>query len=293
MDQPFIDAHVHFWDPARLSYPWLDRLPAIAGAHLPANLRRDAGEHVPHSVVFVQAECDRAQAFDEVSWVESLAETNPDIAAIVAFAPMDQGEHTALALARLQRKPLVRGIRHLIQDDRDPDLCRRAAFIAGVRTVGASGLSFEICLRHGQLRAAVELVRSCPETSFVLDHAGKPDVRGARLDPWRADIAELATFPRVACKLSGLVTEADTASWRIEHLRPYVDHLLGCFGPWRLLFGSDWPVVKLASSYDRWRDTARALLGHLSPANLDAVFLGNARRIYRLSRPRSGGATTS
>jgi L-fuconolactonase len=280
---PFVDAHVHFWDPALLPYPWLSAQSAIARAHRPADFRAEVGDRMPRHTVFVQAECDRARSFDEVAWVEGLARAEPDISAIVAFAAMDQGRATALALDQLSGKTLVRGIRHLIQDDVNPELCRQPAYVEGVRGVGARGLCFELCLRHDQLPGAIELVKSCPDTRFVLDHGGKPAIRAAVLDPWRAHIRELATFPHVVCKLSGLVSEADANAWRLEHLRPYVDHLLASFGAERLLFGSDWPVVKLASSYARWLDTARALLGHLGPGDLHAVFFDNARRTYRLS----------
>lgn len=283
MALPFVDAHVHFWDPALLPYPWLSAQAAIARAHVPADLRAEVGDEMPRHVIFVQAECDRARSLDEVAWVEGLARAEPHIAAIVAFAPMDQGPKTALVLDQLHGKALVRGIRHLIQDDADPEVCRRPAYVAGVRSVGGRGLCFELCLRHEQMPAVIELVRRCPDTCFILDHAGKPDIRAAKLDPWRAHIRELATFPHVVCKLSGLVTEADAAAWRLEQLRPFVDHLLACFGPARLLFGSDWPVVKLASSYARWLETARSLLDHLPHTDLDAVFFDNARRTYRLT----------
>jgi L-fuconolactonase len=155
--------------------------------------------------------------------------------------------------------------------------------VSGVTRAGEAGLTFDICVRHRGLRACIELVRRCPGTTFVLDHAGKPDIRGGVLDPWRAHIAALALLPNVVCKLSGLVTEADPTRWTPAALQPYVDHLLGSFGPGRLLFGSDWPVVKLAASYRRWLDVTRELLEPLSDAERAAVMGENARRVYRLA----------
>lgn len=280
MEISFVDTHVHFWDRTRMSYPWLAEVPTIAGRHTPIELRAEAVDSVPRQIVFVQAGASDGKA--EVGWVEELAAHEPAIAGIVAFTPVDRGADTTEALAMLRAHPLVRGIRHLIQDEPDPDFCRRPVFVEGVRAVGAADLSFDLCARHHQLRAVSELVRACPETRFILDHAGKPDIRAGTLDPWCADIAELARLPNVACKLSGLVTEADFQRWTIEGLRPYADHLLGTFGPRRLLFGSDWPVVKLASSYARWLDTALALLQPLASAERQAVLLDNARREYHL-----------
>ena len=283
MEHSFVDTHVHCWDRSRIPYPWLDGFPAIAGRHTPDELHAEAGARFPGRFLFVQGDCDRAHAFEEVRAAEELAAREPAIAGIVAFAAMDRGEQTIAALERLRARPLLRGVRHLIQGEADPDFCRRPAFIAGVRAAGERGLSFDICVKHPQLASAVDLARACPDTRFILDHAGKPDIRGRLLDPWRADITALARLPHVVCKLSGLVTEADPAAWTVDDLRPYVDHLLASFGPGRLMFGSDWPVVKLASTYTRWLDAALALLQPLPPAERDAVLSANARRIYRLS----------
>jgi L-fuconolactonase len=280
---PFVDTHVHCWDRTQIPYPWLEQFPAIGGRHGPAELHAEAGARFPSKILFVQGDCDRAYAFDEVRAAETLAETEPTIAGIVAFAPMDRGAETIAALDRLRARPLMRGVRHLIQGEDDPDFCRRPEFIAGVRAAGERGLSFDICVKHHQLASVIDLVRECPGTQFILDHAGKPDIRGRQLEPWREHIATLAWFPYVSCKLSGLVTEADPAAWTTDDLRPYADHLLARFGARRLMFGSDWPVVKLASPYQRWLDTALELLSPLPADERDAVMAGNAQRIYRLS----------
>lgn len=278
----YVDSHVHFWDPARLPYPWLSSHPAIARAHGPSTLRTELGEALPRGAVFVQSECARDRFLDELQWVEDMSGTEPLIAAIVAFAPMDQGDGTAAILERLGRRPRVRGVRHLIQDDPDPDLCRRSSFVAGVRTAGQKGLSFDLCLRAWQLPLAIDLVRACPDTRFVLDHAGKPDIAARQLDPWRTHIRELAALPQVVCKLSGLVTETSRRGSVREELQPYVDHLIACFGTQRLLFGSDWPVVKLASSGLEWLETAQSLVGDLGPSDQQAIFSDNARRTYKI-----------
>ncbi len=279
----FVDTHLHCWDRTQVAYPWLDGFPTIAGRHTPAELRAEVGARFPGKIVIVEGDCDRARAFDEVRAAEALAEHEPAIAGMVAFAPMDRGDETIAALDRLRARPLLRGVRHLIQGEADPDFCRRPAFIAGVRAAGERGLSFDVCVKHHQLASVIDLVRECPGTQFVIDHAGKPDIRGKKLDPWREHIATLAWFPYVSCKLSGLVTEADPAAWTLDDLRPYADHLLERFGARRLMFGGDWPVVKLASSYQRWLDAALELLSPLLPEEREAIMSTNAQRIYRLS----------
>ncbi len=222
---PFVDAHAHFWDPTRLSYPWLAEVPAIAAPHTPEHFIAEAAE-LPAYIVFVQAECDRAHFLDEVQWIAEWAAREPRLAGIVAFAPMDGGAQTAAALHALASVSLVRGVRHPIQGEGDGSFCLRPEFVAGVQSLGARELTFDICVTHDQLPAAVELVRRCADTMFVLDHAGKPAIRDHLLDPWRSSIEQLARLPNVMCKLSGLVTEA-AVPWGEADLEPYVRHLLG------------------------------------------------------------------
>jgi L-fuconolactonase len=278
----FTDSHVHFWDPALRPYPWLAGAPAIAAAHGPADLAREAGDSPPSRIVFVQADCERTHALGEVEWAESLAAAGTPVAGIVAFAPMDAGAGTLTALRALVSRPLVRGVRHLIQGESDHGFCLSPAFVEGVRECGELGLSFDICARHPQLSSVVELVERCPATTFVLDHAGKPDLRLDILESWKGHIASLAAFPNVSCKLSGLVTEAGTAALDPGRFVPTISHLLETFGPSRLMFGSDWPVVKLASPYTTWLQMAKALLAHLPEQSQASIFNGNAGRIYRL-----------
>ncbi|HEY5080301.1 MAG TPA: amidohydrolase family protein [Opitutaceae bacterium] len=278
----FTDSHVHFWDPARLAYPWLAGCPSIAGAHGPDDLVREAEGSPPVKVVFIQAECARDQGMEELAWVEGLAARWPWIAAIVAFCPMDAGGGTSATLGALAGKPLVRGVRHLIQGESDPGFCLSPSFVEGVQACGRQDFTFDLCVRHPQLSSVVELVSRCPGTSFILDHAGKPDLRSGPLESWKAHIAELADLPNVVCKLSGLPNEAGSAALDTGRFVPTIAHLLETFGPSRLLFGSDWPVMKLASPYPTWLTMARTLLSSLAAAEQAAVFSGNAARVYRL-----------
>jgi L-fuconolactonase len=259
--------------------PWLSEVPSIAGAHTPAELRKEAEGEMPSRIVFV--ECG-SPWLDEVKWVEKLALAEPRIRGIVAKAAMNEGAKTEAAIAELARHPLVRGVRHNFQHEADPSFCSRPEFIEGVSRLHSANLTFDICCFHYQLDAVIKLVSRCPQTSFILDHAGKPGIKAGIVDPWRAQIRALAKLPNVVCKLSGLVTEADHDGWTAAELKPYVETLLETFGASRLMFGGDWPVAKLASSYPRWLETARAFTAQLSPADQAAIFEGNASRIYRL-----------
>jgi len=216
MGHGFTDSHVHFWDPSLRRYPWLAEVPAIAAAHGPEELRVESSGDAPTRVVFVQADCERSSAMNEVEWVESIADRIPRTSGIVAFAPMDAGGSTSSILQELSRRPLVRGVRHLIQGEADPGFCLSTTFVSGVKECGRLGLSFDICVRHPQLASVTELVRRCPGTTFVLDHAGKPDLRSSILESWRSNITEMAKLPNVSCKVSGLMTEAGTAALEFD-----------------------------------------------------------------------------
>ncbi|HVU22984.1 MAG TPA: amidohydrolase family protein [Opitutus sp.] len=274
----FIDAHMHFWDRARMPYSWLHEVPSIWNRHATETIHAEAGPDLPDKIVFVEA---GAPPLDEVAWVEQLAASEPRISAIVAKIALDAGAETTAAIAALRRHPLVRGVRHNFEHEA-VDYGARPAYVAGARQLAAAGLSCDICCKHPQLPAVIALVRACPETQFVLDHAGKPGIRGGLLDPWRDQLRELASLPNIVGKLSGLVTEADHQAWTPDQLKPYVAHLLATFGPARLMFGGDWPVAKLACGYRRWLDLARQFTAHLSPAEQRAIFFENAARFYRL-----------
>jgi L-fuconolactonase len=275
----FTDTHVHFWDTTLMPCPWLSGVPSIAGAHTPAELRKESAGEMPSRIVFV--ECG-SPWLDEVKWVERLAVAEPRIRGIVAKVAMNEGSKTAAAIAELVRHPLVRGVRHNFQHEADPSFCSRPEFVEGVSRLQPANLSFDICCFHFQLDSVIELVGRCPQTSFILDHAGKPGIKAGIVDPWRAQMGTLAKFPNIVCKLSGLVTEADHDRWTATDLKPYVETLLESFGPSRLLFGGDWPVAKLASSYPRWLETAHAFTAQLPATDQIAIFESNASRIYRL-----------
>jgi L-fuconolactonase len=277
-----IDTHVHFWDPARLAYPWLAGVPALNRAFLPSDYAAQAPMTDVAKLVFVECGCDPMSSLAEARWVAGLAAAEPRLRGIVARAAVERGAAVRETLAALAEIALVVGIRRNIESETDPEFCLAPEFIAGVRELSAYDYSFDLCVRHHQLPAVIELVRRCPEVRFVLDHCGKPAIRDRVLDPWREHIRQLAALPNAQCKISGLLTEADLAQWRAPDLRPVVDHVLESFGLERVMLGSDWPVLRLAADHERWCEALEhclAGLAHEARARLDHR---NAEAFYRL-----------
>ncbi len=276
---PLVDSHVHLWDPHRLRYDWLAGVPALNHRHGVAELREAIGKVAVGKFVFVQCECAPAQSLAEAAWVTELAADEPRLAGIVAQAPLERGRAVAEVLAELAARPLVKGVRRLLQEEEDA-FALQPDFVAGVRELGRHGLTFDVCIYHRQLPAVVSLVEQCPEVRFVLDHLGKPGVRDGCFEPWARQLRALSQRENVWCKLSGLTTEADPRNWTPDHLRPYLAHAIDCFGLGRVMFGSDWPVSSQATAYVRWVETVEGALVGCSDDDLHRVFVRNAEAFY-------------
>jgi predicted TIM-barrel fold metal-dependent hydrolase len=282
-DFPIIDAHVHLWNPEQFRMPWLDGQGTINRPFGPAEYREHTQGVAVEAFVYVEVAVEPAYALLEAQWANQVAEQEPRLRGIVAQAPVEYGERIRYYLESLAAiGPRVKGVRRLLQGEPDPSYCLRPEFVRGVQLLPEFGFSFDICIKHHQLAAAIELVRQCPATSFILDHIAKPDIANQLLDPWRAQMRTLAALPNVVCKVSGMVTEADQQGWTADDLAPYVAHMLEVFGEERVIFGGDWPVVLLASSHARWVETLDALTTQLAPEARRKLWAENARRFYRL-----------
>jgi L-fuconolactonase len=279
--QRIIDSHVHFWNPERLKYDWLSEIPALNRSFLPVDLPQQGQGWQREKLIFVQADCLPEQGLSEVEWVSSLAQDEAALAGIVAFAPMEIGEGVQTQLEALRAFPLVKGVRRLIQSEA-LGFSTRPDFINAVNLLPNFGYTFDICIKAHQVLDILSLVKSCPNVQFVLDHCGKPNIKAGQLEPWREQIRELAEFPNLVCKLSGLVTEASHQHWQANDLRPYIEHVLDCFGIERLLFGSDWPVIRLAASYEAWIELLQNSVADFSDNERHLLFYKNAERVYKL-----------
>jgi L-fuconolactonase len=278
---PIVDTHVHFWDVNHFEYQWLDEMPpALNRSHVLTDYRDAHGEINIEALVFVQ--CGAPDGVKEAEWVASMADDDPRIKGIVAEAPLENAEGAKPVLEELTDNQLVKGIRRLIQPE-SIEFCVQPDFIKGVQMVEAFGFSFDLCIYHPQLANTIELVRQCPNVQFILDHIGKPDIKNHILEPWKSELKTLSEFPNVVCKISGMATEADWENWTRADLRPYIDHVIECFGFDRVMYGSDWPVSTLATEYPRWFDTLKWAVSDCSDDELRKLFHDNAIRFYRLA----------
>ena len=180
----------------------------------------------------------------------------------------------------MHQNSLVKGIRRIIQFETDIEFCLKPDFIRGVQMLPEYDFSFDLCIIHYQMANAIRLVEQCPEVKFMLDHIGKPDIKNKGYDPWRTEIKRLSRMKNVFCKISGLVNEADHDSWTVNDLKPYIDHVIDCFGFDRVVFGGDWPVVKLAGGHARWFEALNSIIGDVRDTG--KLFYQNADRFYRL-----------
>ena len=280
---PIVDSHVHIYDPANLSYPWMKNAPRLNKPHLMADFTRcTAGANV-EKIVFVEVDVADRQHLDEVRWVALQAQTDNRIQGMVASIPLEKGPAIESDLAAYAEIALARGVRRLIQSHSEPGWCLREPFVDSVKLLPKYGFSFDLCLYHPQLGDVIELVRLCPEGKFIVDHIAKPGIKSGLTEPWKSQMRILAQLPNVWCKISGVVTEADHSAWTAEQLIPYITHAIDCFGFDRVLFGGDWPVLELAASYSVWVDVVDRAIAGSTKEEIRKLYRDNAVEFYRLS----------
>ncbi len=277
-----LDAHHHFLDPGRVDYPWLT--PALAAIDRPwgpddlaPELRRAGVDRT----VLVQT----ISSTDETRDFLATAAATEFIAGVVGWADLTDVA-VAGAIEAIRSGPggdRFIGIRHQVHDEPDPSWLLRPDVRRGLLVVERASLTFDLLVRARELPAALTVARGQPETRFVIDHLAKPPIRSGDLESWAARLRPFGALDHVWCKLSGLVTEADWGSWRVADLAPAVEIALEVFGPSRLIFGSDWPVCRLAASYGEVVAAARELTSALSPDERGAIFGGAAERAYAIS----------
>ena len=278
-----IDSHQHFWNPATREYPWMPE--SLAQPFGPDDLAPLLQANGFQSCILVQTVSD----VEETREFLKIAGDHEFVAGVVGWVDL-LDPNTPQALADLRSGPHGRylvGIRHQVHDEDDPDWLLRDAVQTNLEAIASNGLVYDLLVKTKELPAAITVARDFPHLQFVVDHIAKPPIATGELEPWASLMREFAGLPNAACKLSGMVTEADTANWTVADLVPYVATVVEIFGPERLMFGSDWPVCTLAATYEQVVDAARQALddiGVLNDASETAIFGGTAAHWYGLPR---------
>ena len=279
---PIIDSHIHLIDQKRFGYAWSSGAPKLKRDWTADDLAASAKPYTIEGFVFVEVDVDMPQYLDEADWVDSLAARDKRILGAVVCLPLERGKAIEPEIARVAGLRRTRGVRRLIQNQSDPEFVLKPGFLEALKLLPKYDLVFDICIFHNQLPNTLEMVRRCPEVSFVLDHIAKPGIKAGLIDPWRGHIRQLAALPNVVCKLSGVTTEADHEAWTRDQLKPYIDHILSSFGPDRVMYGGDWPVSELAGAYTQWLETLDWATASLSSSDKRKLFRDNAIKAYRL-----------
>lgn len=274
-----IDTHQHLFLRDRLGYAWADAVPALAGDFTLADYDRLTRGRGVIATVFMESGVDEADYQAEARLVAGLVDGRSLLGQIASIRPeTEAGFEDWLAECDALKVLGFRRILHVMPDETSQD----ETFRRNLRKIGAKGLPFDLCFLARQLPIAEALVRACPDQVYVLDHCGVPDIAGGGFEVWAAGIDRMAALPQVHVKLSGITAYCAPGQATLEAVRPYVDRVLERFGPARMLWGGDWPVVNLGAGLSGWIDMTRALLAGLSPDEQAAIGTGTARRVYRL-----------
>lgn len=274
-----IDSHQHFWKYAQEEYGWIaPHMNVLRRNFLPEDLDAERAQVGVDRSIAVQAR----GTVEETSWLLELADSNDSVAGVVGWVPLS-APAVESHIERFAAHPKLVGVRHVVQDEPDERYLQRPDFNAGVAALRPFGLVYDILILERHLAAAIEFVDRHPSQIFVLDHIAKPRIREGSLSPWREQIRELARRPNVYCKISGVVTEAEWQTWKPADLEPYFDIVLESFGPERLMFGSDWPVLLLAGTYQGWFSLVENAIAALSENEQARISGGTAEEAYGLA----------
>ncbi|MBV8768450.1 MAG: amidohydrolase family protein [Hyphomicrobiales bacterium] len=277
-----VDSHVHLYDIERFRYGWLENVPSLKRTSLLGDFDRARGPVEVDKIVFAEVAIDPGLHLEEADFIQDLADNDDRLAGMVAHAPLEKGSAVEDDLVALTKHRALRGIRRLIETERDPSFCIEPRFLEAVRLLPKHGLSFDICVKHWALVYGLELARRCPEVTFILDHIGKPDIRHGLHEPWRSQIREMAALDNVVCKVSGVITEADHARWNKHEIKPYIAHVIDAFGFDRVMYGSDWTVSNLTHPYPVFVELLDEMLEGTSEAEKRKLYRDTAIRVYRL-----------
>ncbi|MEZ5044651.1 MAG: amidohydrolase family protein [Saprospiraceae bacterium] len=273
-----IDSHQHFWRYHPISHGWInDQMSMLKKDFLPEDLQKVYLQNGVDACVAVQA--DQSEA--ETDFLLQLAENHDFIKGVVGWVDL-RAENIEERLAYYADYPKLKGVRHVVQDEADPNFMLRDDFQRGLELLHPYNLTYDLLIFPTQLPAALETVESFPDLNFVVDHIAKPYIKAGKIDDWAKYMQQIASFPNVMCKLSGMITEANWTSWQKADFKPYLDVVFEAFGTHRLLFGSDWPVCLLAGNYTQVKGIIEDYISDFNPAAQQDIWANNAMNFYQL-----------
>jgi L-fuconolactonase len=288
---PVVDTHQHLWDLRKFRLPWTKNEPKLAKDHLMADYLKATADlgavgGSPARIVqtvYMEVDVDPAQQRAEADYVLDLCRRadNPMVAAVVSGRPASDG--FAKYIEPFANSACIKGVRQVLHVPSTPaGYCLDKQFIHGIRLLGEHNLSFDLCMRPGELLDAAKLIDECPDTRFILDHCGNGDVQAKDRSQWEKDIAAVAQRKSVVCKVSGIVVTAKPERWTTDDLAPIVKHTLEVFGPDRVMFGGDWPVCTKTATFQQWFQALAAIVGGRGAEEQRKLFHDNAVRVYGL-----------
>ena len=273
-----IDAHVHFWKYNPIKDAWItDEMGLLQRNFFPQDLQPVLHENGVTGIIAVQAD----QSENETDFLLQLADKNPFIKGIVGWVDL-QNKNLEDKLLYWSEYPVIKGFRHIVQAESDGFLGKEA-FVNGIKLLKSFDFTYDILIYPNQLKEAIQFVNKFPNQKFILDHCAKPCIRDQKINEWKIEIKEIAKNENVYCKVSGLVTEAKWNEWKTEDLYPYLDVVFESFGTDRILFGSDWPVMLLSSTYNKWKNLLEKYMLQFSDEEKQKVFDTNAIKFYNLN----------
>jgi L-fuconolactonase len=281
---PIVDTHQHLWDLSRFRLPWLQGAgPINRSFTMKDYLEATAGLNV-QKTVYMEVDVDPSQQIEEAEYVIDLCQRhdNPMAAAVISGRPASPGFKEYIT--RFKDSPYIKGVRQVLHaESTPPGYCLAPEFIRGIRLLGDLGMRFDICIRPAEISDAVKLVDACPDTRFILDHCGNADTQARDRSQWEKDIAALAERKNIVCKVSGIIAGTKPDRPKAEQLEPIIHHVIGSFGPDRVMFGGDWPVCLLGATYREWVETLRQIVRDHKPEEQRKLFHDNAVRFYGLT----------
>jgi L-fucono-1,5-lactonase len=274
-----IDSHQHFWQVGHFDYPWMSsEVEVLYQNYLPSQLGPTLKECGVKQTILVQASNSLAETY----WLLSLAERRPFIAGVVGWVDLRDPELEP-ELEVLTANPKLKGIRHLVESEPADDWLVEPSVLRGLRVLEKHRVSYDLLVHTRHLKHVKTVAEACPNLRLVIDHMAKPPIASGEVTDWARLLKEVSAYPNISCKLSGLVTEANPTSWTTEDLKPYIERALEFFGPKRMMFGSDWPVCLLASSYWRVLESFQSVLADLDEEDRNRIFGENAMEFYLLN----------